>query len=229
VLLYADEAIAPNDRDAESVLKGMLTEPSIPIEGKGRDVIQAPNHLHVMMSSNEDWVIPASPDERRFAAFDVSKEVMQQKNWFTPLNTEMEQGGLAAMLYFLQNLDLKGWHPRDEIPSNNALSDQRIQSLHGMDKIWFDWLRSGEAEGTRSGEHVRIPTKLFAKITGATNAAAGIYLKEMDCTHNRNVLPTHWTTPTLTEARRLWDQLRFKVEWNDIDSWMVLEDVETPF
>ena len=229
VLLYADEAIAPNDRDSESTLKGMLTEPSIPIEGKGRDVVTSPNHLHVMMSSNEGWVVPASPDERRFAAFDVSDEMVRDKGWFSQLHTEMDNGGAEAMLYFLENLDLKDWHPRDNIPANNALNDQRIKSLQGMDKLWFDWLWSGEVEGVASGKTFRIQTKVFAKLTGGTQTAAGIYLKEMECQHNRNVRPTHWATPTLAEARRLWDKKRFKVEWNDIEEWMVQEALETPF
>lgn len=229
VLLFADEAVAPSDRDTESVLKGMLTEDVLPIEGKGRDIISTPNYLHVMMCSNEVWVVPASPDERRFAVFDVSDAVVGQTEWFSALNAEMESGGAEAMLHFLLQLDLQGWHPRNEIPANNALNDQRIRSLQGMDRLWFDWLCTGEAEGSYSSGTMRIQTKLFAKLARVSDMAAAKYLKEMDCRHNRNIRPTHWITPTLTEARGIWDEKRFKMEWNDIDKWIAQEDEELPF
>src|SRR5262249_21362545 len=64
--LFADEAYAVADRSAESRFKGLITEATIPLEAKGRDVITVPNHLHVMLASNEDWVIPAGEIERRF-------------------------------------------------------------------------------------------------------------------------------------------------------------------
>jgi hypothetical protein len=50
----------------------MITEPTLPIERKGIDLIQVPNYLHVMMLAEPGWVIPAGRYERRYAALDVS-------------------------------------------------------------------------------------------------------------------------------------------------------------
>ena len=76
--LFADEAYGPKDKSAEGTLKRLITEPTLFVEAKGRDPVTVPNTLHVMMASNEDWVIPAGTRERRFAVFDVSDKYMQQ-------------------------------------------------------------------------------------------------------------------------------------------------------
>jgi hypothetical protein len=72
-LLFADEAYWPGDKGAEGTLKRLITEPDLFIEPKGRDAVQIRNMLHVLMGSNENWVVPAGEHERRFAVFNVSE------------------------------------------------------------------------------------------------------------------------------------------------------------
>jgi hypothetical protein len=231
IMLFADEAIAPNDSTAESVLKGLLTEPLLTIEVKGRDVMQSPNYLHVVMASNAEWVAPVSADERRFAMFDVSDEVARNKAWFDALDLQMRNGGAEAMLHFLQNLDLKGWHPREGVPSNKALNDQRIESLRGCDKLWFDALWTGETLGNmQPGNLVAVPTIAFAAAARVTRKRAGEYLKSMGCAQARNMRPSCWVTPPIADARKNWDKLRFKIDWDaDIAEWMGVPEPENPF
>jgi hypothetical protein len=50
--LFADEAYWPGDKAAEGNLKRLITEPSLLIEGKGRDAVPVENMLHVLMASN---------------------------------------------------------------------------------------------------------------------------------------------------------------------------------
>ena len=38
LMIFADEAVWGGDKKAEGMLKGLITEPSIPIEMKGKDV-----------------------------------------------------------------------------------------------------------------------------------------------------------------------------------------------
>ena len=101
--LFADEAYWAGDKKAESVLKGLITEPTLLIEQKGIDAVQWPNRLHVLMAANADWVVPASYDERRFAVFDVSNKYAQgaaseseRRDYFDALFHEIENGGVEA-------------------------------------------------------------------------------------------------------------------------------------
>ena len=231
ILLFADEAVAPNDKNAENVMKGLVTEPTITIEGKGRDVIQARNQLHIVMASNDRWVVPASADERRFAVFDISDEMAGREDWFAPLNAEIDNGGLEAMLHFFLNMDLGDWHPRKNIPNNQALNDQRIESLKGLEKLWFDYISTGEAKGFSKGNGIAISTEFFAQQAGKkiSNKAAGMFLKKMGCTHDRNTRPTSWITPPLAEAREIWDRELFPVPWDEEANWLPVPPDDPPF
>src|SRR5262245_4418173 len=69
-LLYADESFFAGDRSHESILKGLITEETILVEPKGVDTFSIRNCLHIILSSNERWVIPAGSDARRFFVLD---------------------------------------------------------------------------------------------------------------------------------------------------------------
>lgn len=143
VFLFADEAFWAGDKSGESVLKGLITEPTLTIEGKGRDVVFVRNMLHILMASNNDWVVPAGLEERRFCVLDVSDKRIQDKAYFTALAEEMETGGLGAMLYDLQNYDLSRYQIRD-VPQTRGLFEQKLQSLDDFQQWWFHRLSEGE-------------------------------------------------------------------------------------
>jgi Family of unknown function (DUF5906) len=148
-LLFADEAYWPGQKDAEGALKGLITERDIPIEPKGVDVFMVPNALHIIIAGNDEWIVPASDDERRYAVQDVSPEKVGDSEYFARFVHEMEYGedvpfpapdnlaktyaGAAAMLHDLMAMDLKGWHPRDDVPQTEALDRQKALTRHGMD------------------------------------------------------------------------------------------------
>jgi hypothetical protein len=127
VLLFADEAFYAGDKAGESNLKALITDPVMPVEAKGFDVQMAANMLHIIMSSNKDWVIPASADERRFFVLDVGEEHKQDKPYFAAIDAQMKNGGYEAMLYDLLHRDLNGWDVRD-VPQTKALYEQKILS-----------------------------------------------------------------------------------------------------
>jgi phage/plasmid-associated DNA primase len=78
VLLFVDEAFWAGDKQGESVLKSIITEPTLAIEKKGLDVVMVPNMLDVIMASNNTWVVPAGLDERRFLVLAVNSSTRKQ-------------------------------------------------------------------------------------------------------------------------------------------------------
>ena len=72
LVLLAEEAVWAGDKPGASVLKDLITGDTVNIERKGVDVQRSRNLIHLMISRNSDWVVPAGPEERRFAVFDVS-------------------------------------------------------------------------------------------------------------------------------------------------------------
>jgi Mesyanzhinovviridae DNA primase len=141
-MVFADEAFYAGDKQHEGQLKRIVTEPTLMIEPKYRDAAPARNCLHVIVSSNEEWVVPAGVDERRFFVLDVSP--CKQKNfaYFTALEAELRNGGTAAMLYDLLRRDLANFNVRD-VPSTLALLDQKAQSFRGTEGWWYEVLMDG--------------------------------------------------------------------------------------
>jgi hypothetical protein len=142
LLLQADEAMWAGDKAAEGRLKGLITSSVQMIEAKGVDPIRAENRVHVIMTSNEDWVIPASGDERRFCVLDVGSLCERNNQYFAEIDSELDQGGRERLLHELLTFDLEEFNIWD-IPKTNALLDQKIGSLSPIDEFWHSRLHDG--------------------------------------------------------------------------------------
>jgi hypothetical protein len=169
-LLFANEAIAASDKTAESVLKTLVTDSTVPIERKGIDVEMWPNRLSLCMASNEGWCVPAGLDERRFAVFDVSDARLQDQAYFAPIYAELKSGGYEAMLHDLLALDLGDWHPRQNVPKTEALVDNQLDGLRGFDRIVYQMLATGEAVGG----------SLDAVLAGGTLPSGWVFIPTLD-------------------------------------------------
>jgi hypothetical protein len=142
ILLQADEAVWAGDKAAEGRLKGLVTSPIQQIEAKGVDPIRLRNYVRLIMTSNEDWVVPAGKDERRFAVLDVDPRCAQKHEYFREMEAELANGGLEALLADLLAFDLDSidlW----QIPRTAALLEQKIRSLNSVESWWFERLNSG--------------------------------------------------------------------------------------
>lgn len=145
IFLFVDEGIWGGDKKLEGAVKNLITEPNLTFEGKNKPIVSGPNRLHVMIASNEDWVVPASNDERRFAIFEADHLARNElpENFFDKLHRQMKDGGNAAMLHELMDMNIEDWHPRQNVPVTEALVDQKLEGLRS-DPIAFWWYRKLE-------------------------------------------------------------------------------------
>ena len=149
IVLFADEAVWAGNRAEESVIKGIVTEPYLTIEGKGKDSMTCRNMVHMMVATNNEWAIPAGLDERRFFVLNVSNQHKQDLPYFTAIRIQMaECGGQAAMLHELQNMDLTAFVPMN-VPRTEALLEQKMQSLDPAIQWWHRCLERGYIIETR--------------------------------------------------------------------------------
>jgi hypothetical protein len=146
IFIFADEAFFAGDRKNEGSLKSIITEPVLTIEAKHGAVVTAPNYAHLMMATNNDWAIPATDDERRFAVFDVSDAVVRDFTYFNALNAQMAAGGLAAMLHALLRHNISNFNIRD-VPQTDGLRDQKLLSLKGVPAWIYDCLQNAKILG----------------------------------------------------------------------------------
>ena len=148
ILLFADEAFWAGDKTGEAKLKALVTEPTVAYEGKGRDAVMGKNLIHIVMASNSDWVVPAGLDgERRFAVFKVNESRKDDHAFFRALNRQLDEGGRAAFLHDMLARDVAGWHPRNDIPQNSALAEQKLRGMEPEFAWWHSLLYDGELPG----------------------------------------------------------------------------------
>jgi len=142
LVVHADEAFWGGDKSAEGILKGMITEDTNMIEYKGKDAFAVKNHINLIISSNNEWVVPAGLEERRFFVIDVSDQRIRDYDYFNAISDQMKNGGREAMLNDLQTMQINSCNLRI-YPRTEALLDQMINSMTSVGKFWFAQLVEG--------------------------------------------------------------------------------------
>ena len=142
LLVFADEVTWGGDKQAEGILKGLITEPYFMLEQKNKDAFKVKSHVNLMISSNNDWIIPAGLQERRFFTLAVNNSKVGDREYFNKLHKQISlKQALEAMMYDLLNyninIDLR------TIPRTDELLQQIINSMHPVHKFWYDRLQYG--------------------------------------------------------------------------------------
>jgi hypothetical protein len=142
VFLFADEAFYAGDRQHVGVLKALITEPTLTVEAKYANATQTPNFIHLMMASNEEWVVPASLEARRFLVLLTLATYVGNRKYFAAIQNEMEAGGYEAMLHDLLQRDISSFDVAD-VPHTEGLDEQKKLSLATSEAWWLDVLHRG--------------------------------------------------------------------------------------
>ena len=142
LLLQADEAFWAGDKRALGKLKDLVTGNEHPIEYKHIDPIWIRNYVRLLATSNEDFVVPAGFDERRFAMLDVGDTHAQDHAYFAAIHKQIDNDGREALLQYLLDFDISIVNLR-EIPKTAALVEQIIEAMSPEQAWWFDTLKNG--------------------------------------------------------------------------------------
>ncbi|MBP7074564.1 MAG: hypothetical protein KBA81_04175 [Rhabdochlamydiaceae bacterium] len=148
-LVHANEALYGGNSKEIGALKAFITDPTIIIEGKGRDAIPVDNCRHLIVSSNEDWAVPMDLDDRRFFVLNVSSHRKEDIDYFHKLHEQMDSAGLSALLFDLLNEDLSNFDPR-KMPPNDFGFDMKMKAASSVEKYIFESLKEGKFNLTTS-------------------------------------------------------------------------------
>jgi hypothetical protein len=240
LLLQLDEGVWGGDHVAAGRLKDLITGSEHLIEYKGKEPVRVKNYVRLLITSNNEWVVPAGLEERRFAVLDVGEEHQQDTWYFRRVREQMlEQGGLGALLHYLQTYDITDI-PLREIPVTSALHEQIVRSLPDDLAWWIDLLMAGQLPGDTAGDGITPCKALYdhylahAQVRGVTRrsseTALGIFLKR----YVPDLPPRHrltrqtpggmkrvwcYTFPPLKACRQRIDALtKRQWDWSDPDA-----------
>lgn len=226
VLLFADEAFYAGDKSQDGRLKTIITEERMQIERKGYDVEQVRNNIHLIMASNDNWVVPAGKNSRRYFVLRVSNNQANNGGYFKSIQDQLTDGGYAALLRLLLEYDLTNWS-RHVVPITPALRDQQRRSLDPLSAWWYMRLVEGSLEAGIDGWPETIEQqslyqefRLFANQIGKRFLPAAEFYVDIKSFGVRDEGKKHSKTrrkvlaiPPLSEAKALWEKTRGEGEW----------------
>jgi hypothetical protein len=146
VLLQIEEATWGGDHAAAGKLKDLITGPYQLIEYKGKEPVRVRSYVRVHITSNNDWVVPAGLEERRFTVLDIGEKRLQDGPYFQKMREELDAGGRAALMHYLLHYDLSGLSLRTVL-ATDALRDQKIAGMTPEMAWWLDILMNGDLPG----------------------------------------------------------------------------------
>ncbi len=220
VFLLSEEAFDVSEKRHESVLKEIITGESLTIEGKGVNAVQMRNYLHLMMTSNNDRVIPAGDLERRFFVTRVGEKKWSNAQFGELVREMKEEGGLQNLLHYLLEYDITGF----DVTQYPETEELREQQSHGLSYendwlwtkleqgIWLDGKTKWEGPivkpmlyadylTTMASLNVRRPkpVRMFSK--WLSNALPGVVTKQLGPNKSHHDRPQAFIFPPLDECR----------------------------
>jgi hypothetical protein len=162
ILLCIEEAMWAGDKAHESTLKHLITGDSLFVNPKNQPGRTVKSYMRSIIIGNNDWIVPASYDERRFFVLNVSSAQKDMDKYFDALDDELlKHGGLEALMYEFMNYKIDV-NLRTALVTE-AQIEQKTESMFGVEKWWFDLLCSGKLSFVKEDErgYLVIKEKLY--------------------------------------------------------------------
>jgi hypothetical protein len=164
---FLDEAPEAGKSIDASVLRSMATEDYLMLEAKHRNAFQGRNRLHIMLASNENFVIPAGLDSRRWLIIKVLEDRIGDTAYFDAIHKQLDDDHcIAAALFDLLNRKITS--NLRIAPVTAALQDHRKRSLKSFHQWWHHVLARGYVWESQLGLsdyfghwHECVPTELL--------------------------------------------------------------------
>ncbi len=239
LLLVLDEAFWSGDKQNEGVLKSWITAVKHVIERKGHERYEVRNRMRLIILANDEWAIPASADERRYAVFEVGENKMQDTDFFGGIVDGLaanEGEGHRLLLKTLLEVDVSAFKIGNAYKTKGLL-EQKKHSSDPTAQWWRDCLGEGRILGFGLGswpEFIQGDTlrnslreemnkrNIRTWLKGSTGTTQ--VLKEMCpsiATVPRRVdgvVCRHYQLPPLAQARKEWEKyIGHEEEWESED------------
>jgi hypothetical protein len=142
ILLVSEEISLVGDKELIGAMTDFITSDTVTVEIKNGPIRDVKSYSRVGTTINDGHFVPATGDERRWAVFRVSDAHQEQKPYWNEIIQELKNGGAEALMYVFMNWDISDFNPR-KCPETDELGDQKIDSLKGVTRWWYNKLCTG--------------------------------------------------------------------------------------
>lgn len=142
-IVCLDEALFRGNKAGMEKLKSLITEPNIHIEQKYQPARSIQSFHRFWAASNSDHFAQISQTERRLLFLRVSNKKKQDFAYFdTYYKAVSDPQVISALVHDLGSMDISKFNVRQR-PSTREHLNQRLQSLSGFERFWFEMLVNG--------------------------------------------------------------------------------------
>ena len=125
VYVNFNEATFAGNKTVQGKLKQLITDESITIRKMYQEARQCKNYAHFVFTSNNSWVVGVGESDRRFVIFEMAEK--QPKSYYKKYVEWLNNGGRESALdYFLNDVDISGFDPRDIPAAGGADSESKL-------------------------------------------------------------------------------------------------------
>jgi len=143
-VVMMDEALFKGDKASMERLKSMISEPTIHVEQKYQPARNIYSYHRFFAASNSEHFANIPIDDRRFVFIRVSDRKQQDLIYFDIVHKAINNPDvIAAFVNDLLSIDLSNFQVRQR-PLTYEHLNQRIQSLNGFERFWFEVLETGK-------------------------------------------------------------------------------------
>lgn len=230
--LVCDEAFFAKDPHQVNQLKVLITGKTLKIEFKGVDVEHVPNLLRLIIIGNDDHIVHATGEERRFFVLKCGEGKRDDQAYFAAIDRQLKHGGYQALLYhLLREIDLTNFNVRKPLRTVELLRQMADSLQSPAEKVWFECLGVGMLPARTMRKDGRVELRVSDLVTWAKKQSSRWEVSENSLgnflgddpramrppmnfkTERRGHETRFKIIPPLAECRKLWDQLRFPCEW----------------
>jgi hypothetical protein len=138
ILLHLEETFWAGDKKGAHLIKDFITGDELSIGQKHLSTKMALSYMRVIQNGNDNWLVPAGMESRRFAVFDVSDELLQNTEFYGEMSIWLDNNGLEALMYYFNHRDIT--HDIRKVPITEGLIEQRVSSMDSVTAMWLNIL-----------------------------------------------------------------------------------------
>lgn len=143
-VVMMDEALFKGEKKMMERLKSLVTEEFIAIEQKHQPARTIASYHRFFAASNSEHFGQVAVNERRDVFLRVPSTYRGNHAYFQTLHQAIDDDAqIGALVYALEQRNLNGFNVRQRPATKESLW-QRIQSLSGLKRFWYDRLFSGD-------------------------------------------------------------------------------------
>ena len=128
-------------------MKSIVTEQYLHIEQKFQPSRTIESVHRIFAASNHEHFAHVEADDRRFVFLRVSNVHQQDTKYFSTIAAAISNPNtIKALIYYLKRKDITKFNVRIK-PKTTEQRSQKIKSLQGFERFWFEVLCTGDLKG----------------------------------------------------------------------------------